>query len=132
MGREAALIDGENIVGRGPESVLWLEDDTVSRAHARIRIALESATLEDLSSKNGTFLRGRRIEACEPLQDGDEIRVGDVPLRFRGQPPSGKLEWKRTSPVRLDTPTTTAVPSSMDSIPPRTTQTSSRGTGGGL
>lgn len=92
MGREAALIDGENIVGRGPESVLWLEDDTVSRAHARIRIARESATLEDLSSKNGTFLRGRRIEACEALRDGDEIRVGDVPLRFRAHGSPGSTE----------------------------------------
>jgi DNA-binding winged helix-turn-helix (wHTH) protein len=82
LGREATLADGENILGRGPESVLWIEDDTVSRAHARIRISGGSATIEDLSSKNGTFLAGRRIEAS-PLQDGDEIRVGDVPLRFR-------------------------------------------------
>ena len=89
LGREAALADGENILGRGPESVLWIEDDTVSRAHARIRIASGSVTLEDLSSKNGTFLRGRRIEAPEPLLDGDEVRLGDVPLRFRAHSTPG-------------------------------------------
>src|SRR5262249_52387523 len=35
---QAALTDGENILGRGPDSVLWIDDDTVSRRHARIGV----------------------------------------------------------------------------------------------
>jgi len=41
------------------------------------------AVLEDLGSKNGTFCRGQRISAPVPLSDGDEIRLGKVPLTLR-------------------------------------------------
>jgi pSer/pThr/pTyr-binding forkhead associated (FHA) protein len=40
------------------------------------------ATLEDLGSKNGTFVRGRRVTSPVVLADREEIRVGSVPLRF--------------------------------------------------
>ncbi|HEY7575129.1 MAG TPA: winged helix-turn-helix domain-containing protein, partial [Thermoanaerobaculia bacterium] len=53
---EAGLSDGDNVIGRGPESVLWVDDETVSRAHARIRVEGERAILEDLDSHNGTFV----------------------------------------------------------------------------
>jgi pSer/pThr/pTyr-binding forkhead associated (FHA) protein len=43
----------------------------------------QSATLEDLGSKNGTHLGDRRIEAPTPLDDGARIRVGNVALTFR-------------------------------------------------
>jgi DNA-binding winged helix-turn-helix (wHTH) protein len=81
--REISLGQGENVVGRGPESVAWIDDESVSRRHARIRIAGEEAFLEDLGSKNGTFLKGRRLDSISRLQDGDEIRVGHVSLTFR-------------------------------------------------
>jgi DNA-binding winged helix-turn-helix (wHTH) protein len=42
-----------------------------------------SAAIEDLGSKNGTFLRGERLSAPAPLADGDEISVGSVLIRFR-------------------------------------------------
>ena len=84
---QASLAIGDNILGRGPESVLWIDDETVSRAHARIRVENEAARLEDLSSKNGTFLSGRRIHAAEALHDGDRIRLGDFLLRFRARSP---------------------------------------------
>ena len=45
------------------------------------------ATLEDLGSKNGTFLRGRRISSPRPLSDGDEILLGRVRMTFRVLPP---------------------------------------------
>jgi DNA-binding winged helix-turn-helix (wHTH) protein len=83
QGAEVTLAEGDNILGRGDESVLWLDDETVSRRHARIRVEGGKALLEDLSSKNGTFLRGERLEGPAELHDGDEFRVGLVPLRFR-------------------------------------------------
>ena len=81
--REITLREGENILGRGDESVVALESPTVSRRHARILIAGGRATLEDLASKNGCFAGGRRIRASVPLEDGDEIRIGRVRLTFR-------------------------------------------------
>ena len=81
--REIVLADGENILGRGPESVAWIDRDTVSRRHARIVVDGDAARLEDLGSKNGTRLHGRRVEAPAALSDGDEIRLGSVSLTFR-------------------------------------------------
>ncbi|MEP6470666.1 MAG: FHA domain-containing protein [Acidobacteriota bacterium] len=83
QGAEVTLAEGDNILGRGEESVLWLDDETVSRRHARIRVGDGKALLEDLSSKNGTFLRGERLEGPAELNDGDEFCVGVVSLRFR-------------------------------------------------
>ena len=81
--KEIVLDEGENLLGRGPESVAWIDRDTVSRRHARIVIAGEAATIEDLGSKNGTRLRGRRVEGAAALSDGDEIRLGSVALKFK-------------------------------------------------
>ena len=81
--KEIVLAQGENILGRGPESLQWIDRDTVSRRHARIVVTEDAATLEDLGSKNGTFLRGRPVEGVAPLADGDEIRLGSVPFTVR-------------------------------------------------
>ena len=54
----------------------------VSRRHARIRIAAGRATIEDLDSKNGTFLGDRRIVGLTVLENGDVIGVGSVKLRL--------------------------------------------------
>ncbi len=81
--KEIVLSEGENILGRGAESIEWIDRDTVSRRHARIVVAGDQPTIEDLASKNGTFLRGRRLTASAPLADGDDIKLGSVPLTFR-------------------------------------------------
>jgi DNA-binding winged helix-turn-helix (wHTH) protein len=80
--KEIALLEGENILGRGPESIEWFDRETVSRRHARIVIEGDVAKLEDLGSKNGTSLRGERISEPAALADGDEIRLGTFPLTF--------------------------------------------------
>jgi DNA-binding winged helix-turn-helix (wHTH) protein len=81
--REVQLLEGENVIGRDPDAVLWIDHTSVSRRHARIVVAGDRTTLEDLGSKNGTFLRGEKIERSEPLEDGDEIRVGPETMVFR-------------------------------------------------
>ena len=81
--REVALHAGENLLGRVENGVAWLDSPTVSRRHARILIEDGAAILEDLGSKNGTFLREERIAAPVPLADGDVFRVGRVRMTFR-------------------------------------------------
>jgi DNA-binding winged helix-turn-helix (wHTH) protein len=84
LGRRFDLAEGENVLGRGSDSTVWLDDETVSRRHAVIRIdASGNAELVDLGSKNGTILRGRRLRGGEKLEDGEEFLIGTVPLRFR-------------------------------------------------
>ncbi|HEX4440138.1 MAG TPA: FHA domain-containing protein [Thermoanaerobaculia bacterium] len=87
-GREISLGEGANILGRDRAAVAWLDAFSVSRQHARITVAGDDATIEDLGSKNGTFIRGKPVEGRQSVRDGDEIRVGTVTLtlrRFNGE-----------------------------------------------
>lgn len=93
--RQIALADGENIVGRAPDAEVWIDAAGVSRHHARIRLEGESATLEDLGSKNGTYVRGQRVSHATELADGDQIRLGSVVVTFRIPPPAGSTETAR-------------------------------------
>jgi DNA-binding winged helix-turn-helix (wHTH) protein len=93
--REVALGEGENVLGRDPDAGVFIDHGTVSRHHARIVIGGNRAALEDLGSKNGTWLRGSRIASSEPLLDGDEIRIGTVVLTFRCFAASGSTQTQR-------------------------------------
>jgi len=88
--KEAALLlwmDGEEIKGRWPlakpETAIgrWQDNDVVvddrwiSRYHARIRREGGQYLVEDLDSKNGTLVNGRRIAGPTALRDGDRIQV---------------------------------------------------------
>jgi DNA-binding winged helix-turn-helix (wHTH) protein len=90
--REIALEEGECVLGRDPAATVLVDHKSVSRQHARIRIAPDGSTLEDLGSKNGTSLRGEKIQGPSPLSDGDEIRIGSVPMTFRVFPLSDSTE----------------------------------------
>ena len=57
-----------------------LDDPQVARHHARVVIDPDRVTIEDLGSKNGTFVRDVRIEHPVELNDGDEVRLGSVLL----------------------------------------------------
>ena len=81
--REIALDPGENLIGRDRDSVVWIDDASVSRRHAWIFVDDTGATVEDLGSKNGTFVRGRRITKPLSLTDRDAIRIGPASLVFR-------------------------------------------------
>ncbi len=81
--REIPLSEGENILGRAPDATVCIDSNRVSRRHARIVVACGRAVVEDLGSKNGTFVRGHRIEAATELLRGDEICVGPALLVFR-------------------------------------------------
>jgi len=82
-GHRLPLSLGENVVGREGDGDIRIDSPTVSRRHARIVVSASGAMLDDLGSKNGTFLRGAPVSTPVPLSDGDEIRVGSVALLFR-------------------------------------------------
>ena len=81
--REIALRGGENVIGRDDTATLWIDDDLVSRRHARIVIEEAGAFLEDLGSKNGTLLGGKKIESPSRLADEDLITIGPASMIFR-------------------------------------------------
>ncbi len=86
--REVMLNAGENLLGRVENGVVWLSSPTVSRRHARISIEDGRAILEDLASKNGTFVNGCRITAPIALTDGDTFRLGRVTIGLRAVLPN--------------------------------------------
>ena len=77
------LSEGENIVGRDAECAVRIQSPTVSRRHARIVVKNGAASVEDLKSKNGTYVDGKAARHALPLNDGDQVRVGSVTMTYR-------------------------------------------------
>jgi hypothetical protein len=93
------LIDQpEILIGRSDECDLIVSDRQVSRQHARIRQEDDVYILEDLNSKNGTFLNGQEVTSAERLKDGDEIQIAlCCRITF--------VDAEATAPLELDQPT---------------------------
>ncbi|HEY3202504.1 MAG TPA: FHA domain-containing protein [Thermoanaerobaculia bacterium] len=90
--REIELDDGENLLGRERGVKVWIDDPSVSRHHARIRVAGRRAVLEDLGSKNGTLRNGAAIEGPVELADGDRLQIGLAALTLRVLDRSGSTQ----------------------------------------
>jgi DNA-binding winged helix-turn-helix (wHTH) protein len=82
--RRLPLVAGENIVGRDATAQVRLDDPVVSRRHARIAVNGTGSQIEDLGSKNGTFIDGKGLEARPvTLRDGNRIAFGTVMVTYR-------------------------------------------------
>jgi DNA-binding winged helix-turn-helix (wHTH) protein len=97
---DIALAAGENILGREGEGILVVKSTTVSRRHARITIATNDAIVEDLGSKNGTYVNDRPVTGPTRVTDGDQVRLGSLLFTFRFPAPSTSTE---TQSVPSDT-----------------------------
>ncbi len=72
-----------NVLGRDPAAEITLEDDSVSRAHARIHHRGDGIyDIEDLGSTNGTYVAGALVSGRVRLMDGVRVQVGHTLLRF--------------------------------------------------
>jgi DNA-binding winged helix-turn-helix (wHTH) protein len=80
--RHIPLLEGTNVIGRAEDAAIQIDSPGVSRYHARILVATGDATLEDLGSKNGSYVNGTVVKE-RSLSDGDEIRLGATVLTFR-------------------------------------------------
>ncbi len=69
------------IIGRSETADIQVDDNYVSHNHARITRRGNTYVVQDLGSTNGTFIRGKRIKK-EALNNGDELIIGKVPLKF--------------------------------------------------
>jgi DNA-binding winged helix-turn-helix (wHTH) protein len=89
--RIVPLVEGDNVLGRDEGVTLRIDVPGVSRRHACIRVEGRRATIEDLGSKNGTFVGDGQapIAGRVPLPDGAQFRLGRVLLLFRSSPETG-------------------------------------------
>ena len=108
-GREFRLDRDVMTLGRGDECNVVVPERQISRVHMRVRREATGYFLEDLDSKNGTFVNGRQVQpgASVLLQDGDEIQLAlSVRMVFVGAeatlPLAGREELTTSGGLQLD------------------------------
>jgi DNA-binding winged helix-turn-helix (wHTH) protein len=74
---------GVTIVGRDPGCAAMIDAQSVSRRHARLTATPDGLSVEDLDSKNGTFVNDRQIDGPTPVADDDRVRFGTVQFVVR-------------------------------------------------
>ena len=82
-GHEFPLKEGANVLGRDATADIQIDDTTVSRKHAAITIREDAVTLEDLDSKNGTYIDGVKLTGSASIHEGQTFVLGDASIVFR-------------------------------------------------
>ena len=77
------LLQGSTVIGRTEDADIRIDKTEVSRCHAMITVQGITAIIEDLGSKNGTFVNGHQVAGPTPLTNGDEIWIGRSVARMR-------------------------------------------------
>src|SRR5262245_33523993 len=82
VGEMYRVDEGETFVGRGQNATIRLNDDGISRRHARLVQSGGTVVIEDLKSSNGTTVNGVAVadQQLHKLQDGDKIRLGSTTI----------------------------------------------------
>lgn len=92
-GQQFPLEGERNILGRHPECDIVLDLGAVSRQHAQIVCVGDQFYVEDLKSRNGTFVNGQLIEGRHPLRNNDRVKICDLLFTFHEidphTPPAG-------------------------------------------
>ncbi|MFZ5784884.1 MAG: FHA domain-containing protein, partial [Acidobacteriota bacterium] len=89
--RHAVLREGDLVVGAHLDSGVRIPDPTVSRRHARLRVAGGQVVVEDLGSRNGTRVDGVALSGRTSLRPGQALRFGSVEARIEEVDP-GEVE----------------------------------------
>ncbi|QDU40978.1 Transcriptional regulatory protein EmbR [Maioricimonas rarisocia] len=75
------------LLGRHPNCQIVFDNGAVSRHHAQVLESHGSYYIEDLRSRNGTYLNGEPLDGRTELSDGDQIRICDIQLLFMQRGP---------------------------------------------
>jgi len=87
-GKDLKIAYDEFLVGRSDECHLRPKSDAISRRHCVIRLRNDQVFVEDLGSRNGTHLNGKRLEAETEAKHGDVLRVGKLEFEFEVEQPA--------------------------------------------
>lgn len=122
-GRSIAVKRSKFLIGRADECDIRPLSEEVSRRHCAIIVGPESVFVEDLGSRNGTFVNGERIAERTQVTDGDAVRVGSLELRVSCTRQAGAgsdddvSKWLMNEADAGDTTTTTRTLAAHDSRP---------------
>jgi two-component system response regulator AtoC len=83
---------GEVVIGRAPTAAVRIDHPSLSRQHASLLVTTSGVHLQDLGSRNGTFVNGRRLEVGESLRLGanEIVDIGELTLVIQGQLPASQ------------------------------------------
>jgi pSer/pThr/pTyr-binding forkhead associated (FHA) protein len=76
VGARYLLDQDRSVAGRSPDSDIFLDDVTVSRAHVGFTRDQGSILIEDLGSLNGTYVNRELLKDSQILRSGDEVQIG--------------------------------------------------------
>jgi DNA-binding winged helix-turn-helix (wHTH) protein len=94
------LHDGVVVIGRDPAATISVPHPQMSWQHVRLMVSADRVRIEDLGSKNGTYVRGQRLTAPTHLTDGDDVLMGTTRLVFVRD--AGKRGTTATAPQPVD------------------------------
>lgn len=81
LGRRSTLTSAPFEIGRQSTCDLSIDQESISRTHARIVLENGAHVISDLGSTNGTFVNDRQVQKG-PLRDGDQVKVGRSILKY--------------------------------------------------
>ena len=76
--KEYIISDGITVIGRGQDADIVIDSKNLSRLHVRFTVSGDTIEIEDLGSKNGTFVNNEKVQAKRQLAKGDRLRFADV------------------------------------------------------
>jgi pSer/pThr/pTyr-binding forkhead associated (FHA) protein len=98
-------LDEEVVLGREGVSATIADDSELSRRHAVVRPVAGGFEIEDLGSRNGTFVNGQKIDGVARLTGGDSIKLGQTTLALEGVARAAETAVSRT-PAAAAAPST--------------------------
>lgn len=84
LGHNLEVPEGQFIIGRSSKCQLSIDDPLISRQHAALTVTGDTATVEDLGSRNGISVNGKKVVGVKQLVDGDNITVGSQSMTIHG------------------------------------------------
>jgi pSer/pThr/pTyr-binding forkhead associated (FHA) protein len=96
---DVEILTGSILVGRLPECDVCLDDNLVSRMHARISVQNGSVVVEDLHSTNGVYVNGLRVGHSTTMREGDRILIGTTELSLFESRDSSLMRIKAARPI---------------------------------
>jgi adenylate cyclase len=112
--REYPLVEGRTMIGRAAQCDVVINDDSISRQHARLEVRPDQVRVADLQSRNGTYVAGQAVTEAT-LRGGEQLSFGDVEATIEARAeatPAGasSLPSDHTMIRRLGEPETVSVP----------------------
>ncbi len=82
LGRKFDLIQRETIIGRSSKATIQVDQESISRSHAKLVIQGSHVVIRDMGSTNGTFVNDDLVTQDHPLRNGDLIKIGRTIFKF--------------------------------------------------